>query len=147
MSKIVMVSGGYDPLHVGHLRQINHAKTLGQVVVVLNSDEWLMRKKGYVFMPFEERKWIMYSLRNVTLVVGQVGNGDTMAESLRLLKPDYFCKGGDRTPETMPQDEIDVCNEFGIEIVYGCGGEKIQSSSWLVDKVRENCGDCTCNRE
>jgi len=136
MPPLVMVSGGYDPIHVGHIRQIRDAAWRGYLVVVLNSDEWLRRKKGYVFMPYEERKEILLSIRGVKRVFPQVGSGDTMAESIRKYKPDIFCKGGDRTRDTMPREELEVCDELGVEIIYGVGGGKIQSSSWLVEKVR-----------
>ena len=133
----VMVSGGYDPIHIGHIRQIKEASNYGRVIVILNSDEWLMRKNGYVFMPYEERKEILQALKYVHRVFHQVGYGDTMAESIIRYTPNIFCKGGDRTPDTMPQDELDACEKVGCRIVYGVGGGKIQSSSWLVDKMKE----------
>ena len=132
-----MVSGGYDPIHIGHIRQIKEASNYGKVIVVLNSDEWLQRKKGYVFMPYEERKEILLSLKYVHRVFHQAGHGDTVAESILRYQPNIFCKGGDRTPDTMPQDELDACEKVGCRIVYGVGGGKVQSSSWLVDKIKE----------
>ena len=63
--KIVCVSGGFDPIHIGHVRMIQDAARFGKVIVIANSDEWLMRKKGYVFMPYEERQEILYSIKGV----------------------------------------------------------------------------------
>lgn len=137
MSNLVMVSGGYDPVHVGHIRQFKEASKYGRLVVVLNSDEWLLRKKGYVFMPYDERREILYTLKPVYRVFPQVGHGDTMAQSILKYKPTIFCKGGDRTKDTMPRDELDACEQVGCDIIYGVGGGKVQSSSWLVDKLRE----------
>lgn len=137
MSDLVMVSGGYDPIHIGHIRQIKEASNYGKVIVVLNKDEWLVKKKGYIFMPYDERKEILQSIKYVSKVFPQIGHGNTMAESLRRYKPTVFCKGGDRNPDNMPKEELDVCDELGIRIVYGVGGDKIQSSSWLVDKFKE----------
>jgi len=136
MPPLVLVSGGYDPIHVGHIRQIKEAARYGNLFVVLNSDEWLKRKKGYVFMPYEERREILLNVKGVKRVFPQVGDGDTMAASLRKYKPDIFAKGGDRVPRNMPRIELDVCKELGIEIMYNVGGEKVQSSSWLIEKVR-----------
>jgi len=131
-----MVSGGYDPLHVGHIRQINEAAWHGHVLVVLNTDKWLMEKKGYVFMPYHERKEILSSLRAVWRVEPQIDTGSSVTDSIRYYRPDIFAKGGDRNPSNMPRDEVDVCEELGIEILYGIGGDKVQSSSWLIDHVR-----------
>lgn len=135
----VAVSGGFDPIHVGHIRHIRSAKSKGDFLIVfLQPDSWLMRKKGYVFMPYEERKEILESLRWVDMVVQVEDKGDTVVETLKKYKPDIFAKGGDRTPDNMPKEEIDVCAQEGIEIVYGAGGDKVQSSSWLVNKVKKD---------
>lgn len=135
---VVAVSGGFDPIHVGHIRQFREAKKMGdKLVVILNTDEWLMRKKGYVFMPFDERKEILESIKYVDEVVRCIDKDDTVARTLEQLEPSVFAKGGDRTPESMPKAEIEICQRLGIEIVYGVGGKKIQSSSWLIDKIRK----------
>jgi glycerol-3-phosphate cytidylyltransferase len=137
-SKVVLVCGGFDPIHVGHIRQFKEAKRLGdKLVVVLNTDAWLMRKKEYVFMPFQERKEILESIKYVDEVVPCIDKDDTVAKTLEHLKPSIFAKGGDRTPENMPRAEIETCDRLGIKIVYGVGGNKIQSSSWLIDKIRK----------
>ena len=135
--RVVAVCGGFDPIHVGHVRHLKAAKALGtELIVILNSDVWLMKKKGYVFMKSEERKELIESIRYVDKVVPYIeSENGSVAKSLKKYKPDIFAKGGDRTIDNIPTDEIDVCKHLGITLVTGVGGEKIQSSSWLVDKA------------
>jgi D-beta-D-heptose 7-phosphate kinase/D-beta-D-heptose 1-phosphate adenosyltransferase len=134
---VVAVCGGFDPIHVGHVRHFKEAKALGdELVVMLNTDTWLMEKKGYVFMKFDERREIIESIRHVDRVVPYVETeSGSVAKTLEKYRPDIFAKGGDRTKENIPQDEVDTCKRVGVELVTGVGGEKIQSSSWLVDKA------------
>ena len=120
MSNIVFVSGGMDPVHCGHIRMINDAARAGRVVVVLNSDEWLVRKKGYAFMPWHERKEILMNLRNVYDVVAVDDSDGTVCEALRAHLPDFFANGGDRGKNNTP--EQDVCDELGIKMLWGVGG-------------------------
>ena len=129
--KLVCVSGGFDPVHIGHLRMIEEAAKYGHVVVIVNSDEWLMRKKGYIFMPFQERCEILegFSATGETTYVDDSDN--SVCEALHRIKPDYFANGGDRKLNNTP--EMSVCNELGIELLWNVGGGKIQSSSTLVD--------------
>lgn len=126
----VAVSGGFDPLHVGHVRYIEAAAEFGRVVVILNTDRFLMEKKGFVFMPWEERAEILRSLRCVAAVMKCIDKDQTVCETLDLLAPDIFAKGGDRHEDNTP--EVAVCQRNGIRMVWGCGGDKVQSSSWLV---------------
>jgi len=129
--KIVCVSGGFDPVHIGHLRMIQEASQHGRVVVIVNSDKWLMRKKGYIFMPFQERCEILKGFE-ATGDVTYVDDADgTVCEALRRIKPDYFANGGDRKNNNTP--EMDVCEELGIDLLWNAGGGKIQSSSTLVN--------------
>ena len=138
--KIVCVSGGFDPIHIGHVRMIQDASKLGHVVVIANSDEWLMRKKGYVFMPYEERQEILYAIKGVVDVVEAEDEDNTVCESLRRLDPHIFANGGDRGDRNTP--EMAVCKELGIQMVWGMGGnDKPQSSSWLIDAVKDFCKD------
>ena len=133
--KVVAVSGGFDPIHVGHVRMIRDAARLGDVIVIVNSDEWLLRKKGYVFMPYEERQEILYGIKGVIDVVEAWDSDDTVCKTLRKINPDIFANGGDRKQGNVP--EYDVCDDLGIEMRFGVGGsDKPQSSSWLIDKVR-----------
>lgn len=129
-NKKIMLSGGFDPIHIGHVRMILDASNYGDVVVALNSDEWLMRKKGYVFMPWSERSEIIMAIRGVTEVVTVDDSDDSVCEALARVRPYYFANGGDRKLLNIP--EADLCNNLGITMVWNVGGEKIQSSSDLV---------------
>jgi len=130
MLRTILLSGGFDPIHVGHLYMIQQAAQFGDVIVALNSDKWLMRKKGYVFMPFEERREIIAGLRDVSAAVAVVDDDDTVCKTIRLYKPRYFGNGGDRKADNTP--EVAVCKELGIELLWNLGGGKVQSSSELV---------------
>jgi D-beta-D-heptose 7-phosphate kinase/D-beta-D-heptose 1-phosphate adenosyltransferase len=138
--KIVAVSGGFDPIHIGHVRMIRESSEHGDVVVIANSDEWLVRKKEYVFMPFEERKEILMSIKGVVSVIKAEDDDNTVCQSLKALKPDIFANGGDRKQTNTP--EMKVCEDLGIEMLWNVGGGKIQSSSWLVEKGYDYCPNC-----
>ena len=128
----VCVSGGFDPVHIGHLRMIQEAAQHGEVIVIVNSDEWLMRKNGYIFMPFKERCEILEGIRGVKETASVDDTDGTVCEALRRIKPTYFANGGDRKTNNTP--EMDVCETLGIGMLWGIGGKKIQSSSALVDE-------------
>tara|TARA_R110000851_G_scaffold107911_5_gene228527 strand:+ start:2904 stop:3317 length:414 start_codon:yes stop_codon:yes gene_type:complete len=132
MNKTIMVSGGFDPIHVGHVRMIIEASQYGGVIVVANSDEWLYRKKGYNFMGFNERREILMALKGVIAVVAVDDEDGTVCEALKKIKPNYFANGGDRTKNNTPEQTI--CEDLGIEMLWSIGGQKIQSSSVLVEK-------------
>jgi len=117
-------------VHIGHLRMMEEASQFGEVIAIVNSDKWLMRKKGYIFMPFKERCEIIQGFAAVTETSYVDDKDNTVCEALRRLKPDYFANGGDRKTNNTP--EMDVCEELGIELLWGVGGGKIQSSSILV---------------
>ena len=131
----VAVSGGYDPIHVGHIRSIREGKKLGdKLIVILTRDDQLIQKKGYYFMPYEERKEILENIEGVGQVVPNIDEGITSNESLEYYRPDIFAKGGDRSENNMPEIEKMVCAKIGCRIIYGVGGHKIQSSSSLVKR-------------
>lgn len=136
-----MVSGGFDPVHIGHVRLFNEAKKLGdELVVVINNDNWLRLKKGYVFMPQHERKEIIEAFEAVDRVILSSHKEDTtdisISEDLRTLRPHIFAKGGDRHTGNLPTPEVMVCSEIGCAIVNDVGwGGKVQSSSELVKKA------------
>ena len=94
--KKIMVSGGFDPIHVGHVRMILEAAKHGDVIVVANSDDWLMRKKGNIFMPWEERAEIIESIRGVRRVCSVDDSADTVCDAIDRIRPDAFANGGDR---------------------------------------------------
>ena len=155
MGKIVCVSGGFDPIHVGHVRLIQEAAALGdELVVIINNDNWLMKKKGFVFMPQDQRREIIEGIKGVTRVVftsHEPGFDDrSVCRELREIRPDIFAQGGDRDlkdaldPNSSQNPEARLCSELGIEIVYGVGkGGKVQSSSWLTAEDRDT-RDCFC---
>ena len=136
MKRKIMVSGGFDPPHIGHIRMFQDAAKWGDVIVAINSDDWLMRKKGYVFMPWTERAEIIRELTSVEQVVSFNDNDDTANQAIKVHRPDAFANGGDRKKKNTP--EMDLCDKLGIQMLWGIGGkDKPQSSSWLVDKLRE----------
>ena len=142
--KTIVISGGMDPVHIGHVKMIKAAAELGRVIVVLNSDEWLVRKKGYAFMSFEERKYLLENIKGVSEVSDVDDSDGTGCEALQRLKPDMFGNGGDRTSDNTPEKE--VCLDIGIRMVWNLGGEKIQSSSDLVrDFVRNRAANSDLN--
>lgn len=133
---IILLSGGFDPLHVGHLRMIQGAhKIAPRVVIGLNSDAWLMRKKNYVFMPFDERREILDSVAGVTMVHGFDDADDTACSIIERIRPNYFGNGGDRT--TAHPAEHALCAKYGIAEVFNVGGGKVQSSSALMANASE----------
>ena len=138
--KVSIVSGGFDPLHVGHIELFERARKLSdELWVILNSDEFLTNKKGKPFMPFDERRKILKSLQVVDVVIPCIDKDQTVCKTLKKLKKTtaitdtelFFCNGGDRTSgKNTPEHKL--CEEIGIETVYGLGN-KIQSSSWLTN--------------
>ena len=136
--KKIAVSGGFDPVHIGHLQMLDEAKSLGtHLTVILNSDRFLKEKKGYFFMPFKERKKILLGFKSVDRVVRCIDKDETVKETLKDLRKknliDVFANGGDRkNVKDIP--EYEVCKENGIKMVFGVGGGKLQSSSKLVNK-------------
>lgn len=134
--KIVVVSGGFDPIHSGHISYFKSAKELGEkLIVALNSDAWLIKKKEKFFMPFEERKIIIENLSMVDEVIDfdddEFGSASQALIKIKGFYPKdeiIFCNGGDRTKDNIPEMQIkDILFEFGV------GGEdKKNSSSWIL---------------
>lgn len=137
---VVAVSGGFDPVHVGHVRLFERARKLGDtLVVILNNDNWLMKKKGVVFMPEKERRELIQAFQSVDEVIltGHRENPDDMSvcRELKRVKPHIFAQGGDRHYKNVPGCEVEVCQSIGCEMVANIGhGGKVQSSSWLLQK-------------
>jgi cytidyltransferase-like protein len=138
--KIAIISGGFDPIHVGHIELMEKAKSIADsLVVIVNDDDFLTRKKGKPFMPLKERIQIVRSIKYVDMAIKSVDKDQTVCESLKGLascktsnEKLLFCNGGDRTSgENTPEHTL--CLDLGIETVYGLG-DKIQSSSWLLKK-------------
>jgi|TARA_B110000495_G_scaffold202267_1_gene221909 cytidyltransferase-like protein len=135
--KVVLVTGGFDPLHSGHIAYFKAAKTLGDTLIVgLNSDEWLERKKGRAFMPWNERLCIINNLSVVDEVFTFMDDDDTAINFIKQVKAHYptdkliFANGGDRTAYNIPEMVVD-----GVEFEFGVGGkDKINSSSWILEE-------------
>src|SRR3989344_3283085 len=139
---IVAVSGGFDPVHSGHVRMFQKAKKLGdKLVVILNNNNWLCAKKGRAFMPEWERKEIIEAIKGVDEVV-LTGHGPhpkdmSVCAELKEIKPDIFANGGDRKLVNIP--EVPVCQSIGCKMIFNIGrGGKVQSSSWLLEKHSKN---------
>lgn len=136
--RVVMVSGGFDPVHIGHLQMFEEAKKLGdKLVVVLNCDNWLIRKKGKYFMNQEDRAAIIRGFGCVDDVFILESGRDDVGEAIEKIRPQVFANGGDRkAEENIP--EAKICREYGVEMVFNVGGAKIQSSSWLLKRYGED---------
>lgn len=140
MSVIVAVSGGFDPIHIGHIELFRQAKALGdELVVIVNNDNWLRMKKGFSFMPESERIALIATLPFVDRVVLTNHTPDdkdrSVVQSLREIHPHIFANGGDRGEANTPEAEF--CEGAGIQMAYGIGGGKIQSSSWMLARALE----------
>ncbi|MGL5460783.1 MAG: adenylyltransferase/cytidyltransferase family protein [Cetobacterium sp.] len=136
MKTIVAVSGGFDTLHIGHIELFKKAKSLGEdveLVVILNTDEFLLKKKGFVFMPLQERKTLLESIKYIDRVFVSIDKDNTVQRSIEAIKPNIFANGGDRHNGEIPEKAI--CDKYNIKLVDGLG-DKIQSSQWLTNKVR-----------
>jgi len=135
--KIVLATGGFDPVHSGHISYLKAAKELGDILIVgLNSDEWLERKKGNAFMPWNERLNIVNNLQMVDEVFTFMDDDDTAINFIKQVRAHYptdrllFANGGDRTTENVPEMVVD-----DVEFVFGVGGEdKKNSSSWILEE-------------
>ena len=136
--KKVAVSGGFDPLHPVHLDHMIEAKKLGDwLIVIVNTDEFLVRKRGFLVLTLLERLRLIEEYPFVDQTVVCIDRDQTVAETLRLIKPDIFAKGGDRTSSNMPQNEIDACREIGCEVVYGVDRGVQEHSTDLVKRAFE----------
>ena len=135
--KIVIVSGGFDPIHSGHIAYFKAAKEYGdKLIVALNSDEWLVNKKGKYFMPFEERKTIIENLSQVDEVIAfkddEMGSATNALIKVKEMYPNsniIFANGGDRNQENIPEMSID-----GVNFIFSVGGENKKNSSSLILK-------------
>jgi len=137
MSKIVLVTGGFDPIHSGHIHYLNDAKKLGyKLIVGLNSDEWLIRKKGKNFLSIEERKIIVENLKPVDYVISFNDEDGSACDAIEKILSDtldtvVFANGGDRNNQNTPEYRK-YKKHPNVEFVFGVGGNKINSSSKIL---------------
>jgi cytidyltransferase-like protein len=139
MKTIVLITGGFDPLHSGHIAYFHAAKKLGDILVVgVNSDAWLTRKKGSPFMPYKERAAIVRNIVGVDFVIDFNDDDGSAKHAIQMVRSSYpqdkiiFANGGDRTPTNIPEMDSGVDN---IEFMFGVGGEdKKNSSSWILQE-------------
>lgn len=145
--KRIIVSGGFDPVHVGHIRLMQDAAKLGDhLIILLNNDNWIRLKKKEAFMPEAERKEIIEHIKGVDEVILTMHQPNTkdisVCNDLKALRQKYpedeliFAKGGDRLADNIP--EVQVCKDLNIKMEFNVGGGKIQSSSWLIEKAKKN---------
>jgi D-beta-D-heptose 7-phosphate kinase/D-beta-D-heptose 1-phosphate adenosyltransferase len=135
--KTVLITGGFDPLHSGHIAYMRAARKLGDMLVVgVNSDAWLTRKKGKFFLPISERFEIVGSIRHVDVVIGFNDDDNSAKDAIRVVREYFpethivFANGGDRTATNIP--EMDV-NDSNLSFEFGVGGDyKMNSSSWIL---------------
>jgi len=140
---IVIATGGFDPIHSGHIKYLNAARNLGDLLVVgVNSDEWLRRKKGKEFLSFYERSFIVQNLKPVHLSFGFNDDDGSAKDAIRHVRSYYpddkiiFANGGDRTKTNIP--EMDIIDD-NLEFVFGVGGEdKSNSSSWILNSWKNS---------
>jgi cytidyltransferase-like protein len=134
--KVIIVSGGFDPVHSGHIAYLKEAKKLGdKLIVALNSDSWLVDKKGKYFMPFDERKAVIQSISYVNQVIGfeddSMGSCINGIEEVKKMYPSdeiYFANGGDRDKANIPEMSVK-----GVKFLFSVGGDdKKNSSSWIL---------------
>jgi cytidyltransferase-like protein len=137
MKKVVLVTGGFDPIHSGHIEYFKSARALGDVLIVgINSDDWLIRKKGRPFMPWTERNGIVSNLDPVDATIKFDDTDGSAVDAIHKVKELYpndriiFANGGDRTKDNIPEMVFD-----DVEFVFGVGGEnKMNSSSWILEE-------------
>jgi len=139
MKKIVITSGFFNPIHIGHINLIREAKQLGDfLVVIVNNDEQVKLKGSIPFMAEQERIEIIKALRYADDVVLSIDKDGSVIESLKMVAKLYpgelfFAKGGDRNVDNIPEKK--VCEEFNIKVINGVGGDKVQSSSLLLNNI------------
>lgn len=139
MKKIVLITGGFDPIHSGHIAYFKSAKKLGDILIVgINSDEWLARKKGSAFMPYAERAEIVRNIVGVDFVIDFDDSDGSARRAIWMVRQSYpqdhiiFANGGDRTSENIPEMSV---SDNNLSFEFGVGGEnKKNSSSWILQE-------------
>lgn len=144
MKKVIITSGYFNPIHIGHINLIREAKKLGELlVVIVNSDLQVKIKGSTPFMPEQERMEIIKALKYVDDAILSIDKDATQGESLRFIAKKYpntelfFAKGGDRNASNIPESETKACKDFNIKVINNVGGGKVQSSSWLLGRLKD----------
>ena len=143
MKTYYIVSGGFDPIHEGHIEMIKASAAASDgVILLLNSDEWLIRKKGKNFMNFNTRRVICDNMKGVIEVIGFDDTDNSASDGIRKVRAKYpndrlvFANGGDRTKENRPEEP--ACKKYNVSLEFGVGGEnKANSSSWILEKWKK----------
>lgn len=140
----VLFTGGFDPIHSGHINAIRQSALLGSVIVAPNSDDWLQKKKGAPFQPIQERAEIIRNIQNVSgVLTGWDDSDGTACGAIKMFYETYssanrnillFANGGDRTPYTVSKEEIELCCDLGILPIFNVGGLKTRSSSTFLQE-------------
>jgi len=117
----ILISGAFNPLHLGHLLLLKHASSYGDVIIALNSDEWVIKNKGYLLFDFDVRKMCLEDVPYVKEVIKFDDSDGTVCDALRKVKPTFFGNGGTATNITIPKSELEVCKELDIVPIFSLG--------------------------
>ena len=134
LRKTVVVSGGFAPFHSGHARYLNHAAAHGQLIVVLNSDQWLLKNKGFIFQDFYERMEVLFCFTRTRSVVAADDEDGTICKNLEKIYPDIYCVGATHV-NASDTPEVKLCEKLGIRVMFDIGGPRVQSSAALVQRA------------
>lgn len=135
-NQLVCISGAFDPLHLGHIRLIQGCKYFGNIVIILNSDEWAKKTHGFMLTPWHDRREILLHIKDVSGVVPVDDDDGTVCEALRRVKPNIFANGGKRIKRNTPERQI--CEELNIKMIWGIGGgEREQYTDHIYDVMEQ----------
>ena len=137
--KVVVVSGYFNPIHIGHLHLFKEAKALGDYLIVIVDNDHQVRLKGAIpFLPEKDRVEIVKAIKWVDDAFLSIDSDGSVSQSLRRIKPDIFANGGDRSKDgvPVPKSEEVVCRDLNIKMIYNVGGKKLRSSSELLKSIK-----------